>query len=315
LSTTANCLAPSSNQRLKLFFALSRTPHGLIDMTTPILGALLWLGAFPAPAIMVVGVITAIAGYTAVYALNDLVDYRHDRRKARAGAFDESGCDLDAVLVRHPLAQGYLRYSEAVIWTAAWALVALLGAWWLNPVCVFIFLGGALLEVLYCLLWNVSPYRTVVSGVVKTAGAMAAVFAVDPSPSPWFLLALFCLLFAWEVGGQNVPNDWSDLDDDRHWKAQTIPVVWGKGVAKIIILGALFTAIFFSRVTLGLSLGQFGAGYLVLAVAVGIYLLIVPAVRLFIDESAQSAMRLFNRASYYPMALLVVVVVRIVVGT
>ena len=260
MNTTATCPAPAGSRRLKLFLALSRTPHGLIDMTTPVLGALLWLGAFPPLATMLVGVVTAFAGFTAVYALNDIVDYRHDRRKARAGAFAGNDCDLDAVLVRHPLAQGYLRYGEAMLWTAGWALVALAGAWWLNPVCVFIFLGGALLEVLYCLLWNVSPYRTLVSGVVKTAGAMAAVFAVDPSPSPWFLGALFSMLFAWEVGGQNIPNDWSDLEDDRRWKAQTIPVVWGKGVAKIIILGALFTAIFFSRVALGFSLGRFGNG-------------------------------------------------------
>lgn len=283
-------------------------------MTTPVLGALLWLGAFPPLMTMLVGVVSAFAGYTAVYALNDLVDYRHDRRKARAGAFTHNDCDLDAVLVRHPLAQGYLRYGEAMLWTAGWALVALAGAWWLNPVCVFIFLGGALLEVLYCLLWNLSPYRTLVSGVVKTAGAMAAVFAVDPSPSPWFLLALFAMLFAWEVGGQNIPNDWSDLEDDRRWKAQTIPVAWGKGVAKVIILGTLFAAIFFSRVAIGFSLSRFGNGYLVVVVAVGIYLLIVPAIRLYATETAQSAMRLFNRASYYPLALLGVVVVRIVLG-
>ena len=27
---------------LKLFFALSRTPHGVLDMATPALGALVW---------------------------------------------------------------------------------------------------------------------------------------------------------------------------------------------------------------------------------------------------------------------------------
>lgn len=311
MTETAAFPAFSGNRRIKLFFALSRTPHGLIDMTTPVMAALMWLGALPPFATMLVGIVTAFAGYTAVYALNDLVDYRHDRRKARDGAFARSGGDLDAVLVRHPLAQGYLRYAEALAWTGAWAVVALLGAWWLNPVCVVIFIGGCLLEVFYCLLWNVSPYRTVINGVVKTAGPLAAVFAVDPSPSPWFVLALFLMLFAWEVGGQNIPNDWSDLEDDRRWNAQTVPVVWGLGVAKILCLGSLLAAIVFSRIALGLSRGDFGDGVVIAVVAVGGYLLIAPAVGLFTTETPKSAMRLFNRASYYPLALLGLVLVSI----
>jgi 4-hydroxybenzoate polyprenyltransferase len=62
--------------RIKLFWALSRTPHGLLDMSTPALGALLWLGAFPPLDIIILGIFTVIAGYTAVYAWNDVIDYR-----------------------------------------------------------------------------------------------------------------------------------------------------------------------------------------------------------------------------------------------
>jgi 4-hydroxybenzoate polyprenyltransferase len=62
--------------RLKLFLALSRTPHGLLDMCTPAFGALLWLGHFPSPFIVIIGLATTFAGYTAVYALNDIVDYK-----------------------------------------------------------------------------------------------------------------------------------------------------------------------------------------------------------------------------------------------
>ena len=61
-------------QRLKMFLALSRTPHGVIDMAAPALAALLCLGRFPSPAVTIVGLLTVFAGYTAVYALNDLVD-------------------------------------------------------------------------------------------------------------------------------------------------------------------------------------------------------------------------------------------------
>ena len=76
--------------RLKLFFALSRTPHGLLDMATPGLAALLWLGEFPSLRTVVIGLITSFAGYTAVYALNDLVDYRTDKEKLRLGGFQDS---------------------------------------------------------------------------------------------------------------------------------------------------------------------------------------------------------------------------------
>ena len=73
--------------RLKLFFALSRTPHGLLDMCTPAFGALLWLGHFPPLYVIILGLITTFAGYTAVYALNDVIDYEADREKAAAGGF------------------------------------------------------------------------------------------------------------------------------------------------------------------------------------------------------------------------------------
>ena len=63
--------------------ALSRTPHGLIDMATPGLAAMLWLGKVPSLPVLLLGILTAFAGYTAVYALNDVVDYRVDREKIR----------------------------------------------------------------------------------------------------------------------------------------------------------------------------------------------------------------------------------------
>lgn len=65
----------------KLLLGLSRTPHGLLDVATPGLAALLCLGHFPDTSVIIVGLITAFAGYTAVYALNDLVDRRVDRER------------------------------------------------------------------------------------------------------------------------------------------------------------------------------------------------------------------------------------------
>jgi len=46
----------------------------------------------------------------------------------------------------------------------------LAGAYRLNPVCAYIFVGGCLLEAVYCRLLRVSHLRTLVSGLVKTLG-------------------------------------------------------------------------------------------------------------------------------------------------
>ena len=63
---------------LNPFLALSRTPHLVLDLATPGLAALLCLGAFPPAPVLFLGLVTAFAGYTAVYALNDIIDYRID---------------------------------------------------------------------------------------------------------------------------------------------------------------------------------------------------------------------------------------------
>ena len=120
---------------VKLFLALSRTTHGLLDLATPALSALLWLGAFPPPWIVAIGLLTAFAGYTSVYALNDLVDYRTDLERVRNGLLKDSGDYLDTVFVRHPLAQGALSFRKGLVWAAFWAVMALIGASMLGPVC------------------------------------------------------------------------------------------------------------------------------------------------------------------------------------
>jgi len=300
--------------KLKLFLALSRTPHGLMDMATPGLAALLWLGEFPDLRTVLLGLVTTFAGYTAVYALNDLVDYRTDKEKLRLGGFRDSKNYLDAAIIRHPLAQGFLSVKEGLAWSGAWSVVALIGAFLLNPVCVLIFLVGCGLEIAYCLMWKISPFRSLVSGVVKTCGALAGVFAVDPDPSISFLLVLFLWLFAWEIGGQNIPNDWAEIEEDRQLQARTILVRYGPEKASAIILGSIGLAVGLNLLLFGVAISPFELPYLAVSFVIGLGLLLLPAYRLYKTRERADALTLFKKASYYPVACLILVVIRIVIG-
>ena len=299
----------SGFSKFKLFLALSRTPHGILDMTTPIFGALLWLGDFPSWPIIVVGLITVFAGYTAVYALNDVIDYRIDKEKAKiAGGLRESDSYLDAVMVRHPMAQGLLSFKAGILWAFGWSALALAGAYLLNPVCVLIFTAGCLLEAIYCLMFRISPFRTIISGGVKTSGAVAAVFAVDPNPSATFVIVLFLWIFFWEIGGQNIPADWTDIEEDRMLRAQTIPVRLGPArtarIALVTIILALIASVFLTVVS---PIGP-NPAFMLACLLAGSGLMLPPALKLYRTRRRVHAMALFNRASYYPPAMLTVIV-------
>jgi 4-hydroxybenzoate polyprenyltransferase len=248
-----------------------------------------------------------------VYALNDVIDYRVDKEKVAEVGLSDAGSDLDSVGVRHPMAQGLLSFKEGLLWATAWGFLALIGAYLLNPVCVLIFTGGCALEAVYCALWRVSPFRTFVSGAVKTSGAIAAVFAVDPTPEPMFVLLLFLMLFFWEIGGQNVPNDWSDLDEDRRMRAKTIPVRWGVQAANAIIVVTITLTLCMQVVIFYYSRGRYEFIYLLISIIITVYLLLLPALKLNKTRNKAQAMNLFNKASYFPLALLVVVVIKLLI--
>jgi 4-hydroxybenzoate polyprenyltransferase len=279
-------------------------------MATPGLCALLWLGALPPAKTVILGLITTFAGYTAVYALNDMVDYPVDKRKFQQGGFEDCENYLDALIARHPVAQGLLSFREGLFWVAAWMFPAIVGAYLLNPVCVLIFLCGCLLEVVYCLLWRRSAFRGLISGAVKTTGGIAAVFAVDPNPSVMFLLMLFLWLFFWEIGEQNIPNDWIEMEEDRRLGARTIPVRFGRQWAGAIILWSLSLAVVMNVALFRFTSVGFELYYVAACVLAGIYLLIIPAYRLYKTKSRRHALALFKKASHVPLVLLVVITIK-----
>lgn len=291
--------------RVMLFLALSRTPHGLLDICSPLLAALLWLGRLPEPHIIIQGTVAAFAGYTAIYALNDIIDYQNDKKKISRTGFRQDTGYLDAAFVRHPLAQGFLSMAEAIAWAGSWMIVSLLNAYLLNPICALILVIGCFLEIIYCLLLQVSHLRTLVSGIVKTLGGLAAIFAVDASPEPGLLLVIFLWLFFWEIGGQNVPADWHDIEEDISYQARTVPVSLGPKTASRIVLYTLCLSIMLSALLFRITPLQIPFPLYLAMLFGGVYLLLLPAFRLFQTRDRIEAAALFNRASYYPFLLFI----------
>jgi 4-hydroxybenzoate polyprenyltransferase len=248
-----------------------------------------------------------------VYALNDIIDYRVDKELIHSNKAHESKLDLDSVLVPHPLAQGMLSYKEVLFWTSSWAVLALAGAFFLNPICLAIFLGAGVLEVIYCYLLKITHLRSIISGIVKTSGPIAAVFAVTSQPSMPFLITLFFWLFFWEIGGQNVPNDLSDLDTDRQINARTIPVHFGAQRSILIICSSLAIAVAMSMAMFWIGPNRISPLYLPGAIFSGLYFLLLPAYHLFKARGAGEASLLFNRCSYYPLSMLLVTVLSLAV--
>lgn len=290
---------------LARFLALSRSTHGVLDIAMTGFAALLWLGGFPAWPVLVVALVTAVAGYTALYALNDLVGVKVDREKVAGGL--NAGYSVEASEHRYPIAQGKLSLKAGIAWFAVWYLVALAGAWWLNPLLVWVVLAAPILETVYCLLLKVSYWRVLVSGGVKSLGPVAAVLVVVPQPDAGLLALMVAWLFCWEIGGQNIPADWNDVEEDRRVGARTIPLVFGPKVAGVLVLVSLAATVALSLCLERMSPLALGWPFQIAVFLIGVFLLLVPGYRLFRRHEDRGAAALFDRASLYPPALLILI--------
>jgi 4-hydroxybenzoate polyprenyltransferase len=142
---------------------------------------------------------------------------------------------------------------------------------------------------------------------------MAGVFAVDREPSLFFMVLLFLWLFSWEIGGQNIPNDWAEIEEDEKLHARTMLVEYGAAKASAIILGSLVFAIGLGLWLLGVSIPRAALPYLAASFAIGFVLLLQPAYRLYKTRDRKDALKLFKKASYYPLVCLMLVAVRILI--
>ncbi len=295
--------------RMRVYFGFSRMSHSVLDIGHPGFGALLVLGAFPPFPTLVLGLFAAFAGFTAVFALNDLIDFKVDTERIEKHQREFDDFDIDVLGLRHPIAQKALSVTHGLIWVLSWGMLSLALAFMLNPLCCLILVCAIALEVAYCALLRVTHWKTLLSGAMVGIGALAGVFAVVREP-PWaFVLLLFAWSFAWEVGARNIPNDWTDLEEDVHLGIKTLPVRYGKSASARISFVLLCVTVLASLLLpipvpcANIALYETGA------LAAGGFLLVGPGRRWMKEKSVSAAMALFNRACFYPAAMLVVAVI------
>jgi 4-hydroxybenzoate polyprenyltransferase len=288
---------------LRLFLALSRTPHLLIDLATPMAVALLCLGRLPPLSTIILGLITVFAGYACIYALNDVTDYELDQKRMGDLPREQACFDLDCIFVRHPLAQGLIPIAGGIAWTALWGTIALVGAALLNPVCAVIFIIGAIFEVFYCKLYSFSQWKIFIAATVKNLGALAAIYAVNPDPPLEFIMVIFIWIGLWEVGGQNIPNDLVDMHEDERLGGKTIPVVYGSSISVVVIMITLIASFILGLGLVFFSPLSFKGVYLLGAILSGLFFLLLPLRKFLTEEDTSKAINLFNQASLYPVGI------------
>ena len=294
---------------LKLFFGLSRTPHGLLDVATPAMAAMLQLGCFPPTSTIFIGLVTAFAGYTAVYALNDLVDVKVDKERLVLKDRALKVFHVDEIMAEHPVAQGLIPFEKGLAWVIFWAVIALTGATILNPFCAIIFLVSACCEGLYCKLLRITHLKIIPSAIVKASGGLAGIYAVNPDPPLGFVAFMFLWLACWEIGGQNIANDIIDMEDDIKVSARTTLTVLGLKESIFLMLVAVSMAAFAGVAIYFVAGSGVSLVYPFGAAILGYLMLLRPARYVYESPGVETATSLFNRASYMPLSFLILTVV------
>lgn len=292
---------------MQRFLALSRSTHGVLDIAMPGFVALLWLGHFPSWPVLVLCLLAAVAGYTAIYALNDIMGVHDDAEKVAGGV--TPGYAVEASAMRYPIAQKLVSMRGALAWFGLWMAVAVVCIWFLNPRILLILAAAAVLEIVYVKLFKVTWWRTLASGLVKSAGPVAAVYAVIEQPQGSWLLLMLAWLMLWEVGGQNILADWNDIEEDQRVGGRTIPLVFGLPVAGRAVVVLLTGVVLLSLLLPLMSPLALSWPYAVAALLAGGVLLLWPALRLARTLDGREAARLFDRSSLYPLAMLAIIMV------
>jgi 4-hydroxybenzoate polyprenyltransferase len=277
--------------------------HSILDVPYLAVGAVLAIAGVPSIRTILLGLVSAFAGLTAIFALNDMIDYRVDAQKMKVVSGKSASFDLDSLGFRHPVAQGKLSVGAGLAWVVFWGALSFLTAWLVRPACAWLLVTAGGLEAAYCGLLRVTPWKTVLSGCNVAVGGLAGLYAVTSTPLPRLALLYFFWALTWEMGCRNIPNDWIDFSEDTTLGIKTLPVRFGLlRAARISFATMILTAlcaVFFPFVSPLADwplyeLGAFGAAT---------FLLVLPSLEWQRNLSRTSALAFFNSACFYPLAM------------
>jgi 4-hydroxybenzoate polyprenyltransferase len=292
--------------RVAAIFDLSRGRQALMSVAQPALGAVIALGALPSITKVLLGLIAASTGFLAVFSLNDVLDRRADADALAIGLAEPDGYDLDVAYVRHPLARGELSMRAATLWVGGLAVVSIVTAAMLSPVCLLFFAAAVGLEILYCALRSVTWAKTFVSGIMVGVGGLAGWVAVADLSAR--AVPFFAFLALWEIAGRNLPNDLADLVADGRTGLKTVATVFGPKVsAAVTLAGAVATLAMIAFLPMPVVA-------LALSLAAGIAVMGVPALALVRTATSSQAGAYFNRASTLPVFVFAAMLAAIVVA-
>lgn len=284
-------------RKVLLLLDFARSRSAVLSVGEPALGALLAYGGIPPIRTVLLGLLAATAGYLCVYALNDLLDLKADRQEIEVASAQPEDWDptvphLDILALRHPVAAGALPLWAGITWVTVLGIIGLVAAYILRPICAWLFIVCALLQVLYCCLRRRTWLKLIPGGVMVAVGGLAGWFAVGEAG--WGALAFFLLLFVWEVAGRNLTNDLADVRSDRMIGIATLAATHGPAVAvRGIVAGAVAMPL--------LGLAQTGPWQTRIMVAVVALLTMTAPVTLFFrQEPDHAAQRYFNVTSWFP---------------
>ncbi len=294
--------------KVKAVFASSRPIQAILSIAQPGFAALVALKHFPDLLTLTIAIPAAAAGFFAVFALNDFWDIDVDRDRF-SNLRTIEGFDIDTFIVRHPYAQGIISFRQQVVWILFNFMVASFLAYLLNPISMYLFWISVALETVYCKLKKITYLKFLATGAMVACGALAGYFAVVSSEqvSLGVVGSLFLLFFAWEIGGRNIVNDFSDIEEDQSLGIKTLPSVMGLKIAAwVTCLFSLLVIIANLMVAYYADLGLF---YAIVSTIAGIWFMFLPQLRLIRIPSLEQALNAFNKGSVYPFVISAVLIV------
>ena len=283
MSTVTAPLAAASSSRVRQFYVLTKPRVVQLIVFCAVIGMLLAQPGWPdwrAVAVAAAGIWLVAA---AAAAFNCIVEQRIDARMARTAW--------------RPTAKGELTNTQTLLFSAVLcALGCALLWWWVNPLTMWLtlatFIGYAIIYTV--LLKPATPQNIVIGGASGAMPPLLGWVAMrgEMGAEAWLLVLI---IFVWTP-----PHFWAlalyRAEDYARAGLPMLPVTHGNDFTRLQIL--LYTLILFAASLLPFIQGMSGMVYLVAAVALGLWFLLL-AWRLWRVYSEALARRTFRFSIWY----------------